>query len=105
MLIHYGKRRWVPDRCPKCGNQSLKQAPRTFAEAWKAAITNWKAVRIRHPVFGIPQWYGRCDKCALAELMFGPSLIERHLGVGSKWDGATIEIPFGAKDRLQESKD
>lgn len=68
-MREYGKRKYVPERCPDCG--SLAYVPTagkelTLSDFLKVCYTSYKAL-LRKNSWGIWRWFGYCPACALSE--------------------------------------
>lgn len=68
-MIYYGRRTWVPNNCPVCGNtgrlpfKGVIKSKNVLAYVYYA----WRVIRKKHPIFGVPTWYGHCGKCAMEQ--------------------------------------
>lgn len=84
MKIPYGKRRYVPDHCPKCGKTTEVIASpmgsglpnqTSFCDMLTVYFTAWTPVLAEHPseaFKGTPWWWGHCGICTMTENVFTP---------------------------------
>jgi hypothetical protein len=116
MRIYYGKRRWVPLKCPKCG--TLPPPIYWQVEYKKIPLLGFKAIESilyfnyllracyltyeiglekKVPFWRIPRWYGDCGVCVLNDAIFNLSPFWTLLAKESshtEWKGGTLTVPF-----------
>lgn len=69
-FFEYGKRRYVPGCCPKCGQKAIPPDG-TVGGVLKSYYVGWNTV-LRKNHWRIWRWFGRCGNCMFNELIFSP---------------------------------
>jgi hypothetical protein len=99
----YGKLRYVPARCPACGDRRADLDPPRDGSlldklfAWH--YSRWHAYLVRKdPVWRIPQWYGYCGACGMKDALSAKSSFFDALSKTKEtWQGGTITVPFSKR--------
>ncbi len=70
----YVKKRYVPEKCPKCGAARFRPAKKQgsimlqdLSELVKGYWNGFHSVERFHPFWRMTLWYGECNKCAMRE--------------------------------------
>lgn len=71
----YGKRRHVPAKCPRCGCKPVEYDG-TISSVLQGYFGAWRIQKVRH--WGMMRWGGYCGRCAMSEVLVGPSLLIQH---------------------------
>lgn len=77
MDIAYGKRKYVPLKCPHCGTKYEVAEPTSLSQILQM-VYGYNIVLRKCRKWRIPRWYGVCGNCKLqAALYSGGYLLER----------------------------
>ncbi len=96
MRILYGKKKAVPEFCPRCGPRKLPlgNTAAGFGDCLAMYLNMWKPVLASYRgAPWAPAWWGECGSCTMDEAIFGPSIFEKLLS-REEWKGGTFVVPF-----------
>lgn len=91
-VIHIGKRKALPECCPKCGCGQevvvdLSTLLKSYYGAWHAEPrTVWEGAAT--------QWYGVCGACIMATVIYEPNPFMSLLKSSKTFTGNTYQLPF-----------
>jgi hypothetical protein len=66
----YGKRRHVPEKCPRCGCKPVEYDG-TISSLLKGFYGAWRIQKVKH--WGMKRWGAYCGRCGLRDAMSQPS--------------------------------
>lgn len=93
-MIHIGRKRAAPDKCPECGRSPPKLKGGSFSDILNWAYSEPKVYSKTVWDGAATTWYFSCAHTdTLEPLLRGPSWLD-HIKKDDKWKGGTIPVPF-----------
>jgi len=96
---YYGRKSWVPKRCPDCGavgvDVSNGYEVTSMEQALKVCYASYTISVDKHPFWRVPRWFGDCGDCRMREQVYNSNSLLSRLAPKKQKLGYQVRLSLG----------